>query len=135
MISETFSDTSTKIYDLSEERYTVTGICYSTGLRQYFVVMTMIAEVQSSYDWFDDTTVALNWMEEQSGVGYHPILLLMDPNDHKTLAVMTTDGDRPSASSTVYMLDYSLDCNKASTVFKYRTTRELTRIANQSRII
>lgn len=129
---ETFSDTSTKIDDLSEEGYTVTGICYSTGLRRYFVVMTMIADVQSSYDWFDDTTVALNWMEQQRGVGYHPTLVFMDPNDRKTLVVMTTDENRPSASGVVYMLDYKLDCNKASTVFKYKTTRELFRIANQS---
>ena len=54
-------------------------------------------------------------MEEQRGVRYHPTLLFMDPNDYKTLVVMTTDGNRPSASSTVCMLDYSLDCNKAST--------------------
>ena len=110
--SETFSDTSTKIDDLSEEGYTVTGICYSTGLKQYFVVMTKIPEVQSSHDWFDDTTVALNWMEEQRGVGYHPTLIFMDPNDHKrTLVVMTTDEKRPNASRVVYMLDYRLDCN------------------------
>ena len=131
-ISKTFSDTSTKIADLSDEGCTVTGICYSTGLKQYFVVMTRIPEVQSSHYWFYDTTVALSGMEEQRGVGYHPTLIFMDPNDHKrTLVVMTTDENRLNVSSVVYLLDYRPHCRKALTVYKYRTMWDIMRIANR----
>jgi len=80
--------------------FTLTGICYCTGLRQYFVITTKLPEVKSSHH-FDDTTAALNWMDEQHHVGYHPILIFTDPlTVNKTLVVMTTDTNRSSYKYT-----------------------------------
>jgi len=73
--------------------YTVTGICYSTGLKRYLVVMTKIPEVQSSH-YCDDTTAVLDWIEEKRHVGYHPTLIFRHPTVDKTLAVVTTDENR-----------------------------------------
>jgi len=94
-ISYTWWETYSKINAQSKVGYTVTGICYCTGLRQYFVVMTNIPEVQSSH-YFDDTTAVFNWMNEQHHVGYHPTVIFMDPTLDKTLVVMTTDENRSS---------------------------------------
>lgn len=130
-IYEIFSDMFIKIDDLFEEGYIVIGICYFIGLRWYFVVMIMIVDVQSSYDWFDDIIVVLNWMEQQCGVGYYLILVFMDLNDCKILVVMIMDENRLSVSGVVYMLDYKFDCNKVLIVFKYKIMWELFRIVNQ----
>ena len=103
---DTWKDTYDKITERYKARYIVTGICYSTGRRQYFVVFTRIPEVQSSL-YFDDTAVALNWMEEQHHVGYHPTLIFNIPTLNKqTLVVMTTDGNR---SSYEYKFGYKLE--------------------------
>ena len=85
--------------------YTVTGICYSTGLREYFVVMTKIPEVQSSH-YFEDAAVALDWMDEQHHVGYHPIIIFNVPTFDATLVVMTTDENR---SDYEYTFAYKLE--------------------------
>ena len=102
------SNRRNEAYDEINEQYeaglTVTGICYSTGLRQNFVVFTKIPEVQSSY-YFDDTTVALNWMAEKHHVGYHPTVIFTDPTLNKTLAVMTSDENR---SNYEYTFGYKL---------------------------
>ena len=86
----TWNETYTTINERHKAGYTVTGICYSTGLRKYFVVMTMIPEVQSSY-YFNDPATALNWMEEQYHVGYHPTVIFTAPTLQKTLVVVTKD--------------------------------------------
>ena len=91
----TWNETYTSINAHSKAGYTVTGICYSTGLKRYFVVMTMIPGVQSSH-YFDDTTAVLNWMDEQYHMGYHPTIIFTDPTLNKTLVVMTTDKYRSS---------------------------------------
>ena len=104
--SHTWKDTYGGINKEYKEGYTVTGICYSTGLREYFVVMTKIPEVQSSH-YFDDAAAALNWMEEQHHVGYHPTLIFTVPTlNNKTLIVMTTDKNR---SSYEYKFGYKLE--------------------------
>ena len=105
-ISNTWNETYDKINEQHKAGYTVTGICYSTGLREYFVVMTKIPEVQSSH-YFDDADVALNWMEEQHHVGYHPTIIFNIPTlNNKTLVVMTTDENR---SSYEYKFGYKLE--------------------------
>jgi len=91
----TWNETYYVIIEQIKKGYTVTGICYSTGLRLYFVVMTKIPEVQSAH-YFDDTAVALNWMEEQHHVGYHPTIIFSEPTLNKTFVVMTTDENRSS---------------------------------------
>ena len=102
----TWKDTYDTIDEWYKAGYTLTGICYCTGRRQYFVAMTMIPEVQSS-QYFDDTAVALNWVEEQHHVGYHPTLIFNIPTlNNKTLVVMTTDGNR---SSYEYKFGYKLE--------------------------
>ena len=56
--------------------------------------MTKIPEVQSSH-YFDDTDAALNWMEEQHHVAFHPTIIFTIPTFlNKTLVVMTTDENR-----------------------------------------
>ena len=94
-ISYTWWETYSKVNAPFYARFTVTGICYSTGLRQYFVVMTKKPEVQSSH-YFDDAAAVINWMEEQHNVGYHPTLIFTDPTLEKTLVVMTADQNRSS---------------------------------------
>ena len=101
----TWNDTYDGINKDYKAGYTVTGICYSTGLREYFVVMTKIPEVQSSH-YFDDADVALNWMEEQHHVGYHPTIIFTVPNLNKILVVMTTDKNR---SGYEYKFGYKLE--------------------------
>ena len=105
-ISNTWNETYDKINEQHKAGYTVTGICYSTGLREYFAIMTKIPEVQSSH-YFDDAAVALNWMEEQHHVGYHPTLIFTVPTLlNKTLVVMTTDENR---SGYEYKFGYNLE--------------------------
>ena len=100
----TWNETCDEINEQIKEGYTVTGICYSTGLRLYFVVTTKIPEVQSAH-YSDDTTVALNWMEEQHHVGYHPAIIFSEPTLNETLVVMTTDENRSSFEYISVLLD------------------------------
>ena len=76
----------------------ITGICYSTGLGQYFVVMTEMAEGQC-YEWFENTDQghgALDkWVTEKWNEGFHPTIFFHDPTDKKILCVMTKDENRP----------------------------------------
>ena len=104
-ICVTWKETYDEINEQYKAGYTVTGICYSTGLKEYLVAMTKIPEVQSSY-YFDDTAVALNWMEEQHHVGYHPTIIFTVPTLNKTLVVMTTDQNRLSYE---YKFGYKLE--------------------------
>jgi len=97
--------TCEKTNKLIKAGYTVTGICYSTGLKRYLVVLTEIPEVQSSH-YFDDPTAVLGWIEEKSHVGYHPTLIFRDPTVDKTLAVMTSDENR---SECFCIYDYELN--------------------------
>ncbi len=81
----------------------ITGICYSTGLEQYFVVMTETSERQT-YKWFEPGT-STKWMDEQYEEGYHPTVVFKDPTDNKTLVVMTRDKNR---SGSVSRFNYEL---------------------------
>lgn len=101
-IRNTWNETCDEIIEQIKEGYTVTGICYATGLRLYFVVTTKIPEVQSTH-YSDDTTVALNWMEEQHHVGYHPTIIFFEPTLNKTFVVMTTDENRTSFEYIFYL--------------------------------
>ena len=95
-ICDTWKQTYDEINEEYKAGYTVTGICYSSGRQKYLFVMTETPKVQSSY-YFDDTAVALNWMEEQHHVGYHPTIIFNIPTLlNKTLVVMTTDQNRLS---------------------------------------
>jgi len=100
----TWNKTCDQINEQIKAGFTVTGICYCTGLRQYFVVLTKIPEVKNSH-YIYDTTAVLNWMDEQHHVGYHPTIIFTDPILNKTLVVMTTDEKR---SSYQYVFGYKL---------------------------
>jgi len=93
------NETYDEINKQHEAGYTVTGIFYSTGLRQFFLAFTKIPEVQSSH-YFDGRTAVLNWMDEQHHVGYHPNIIFTSPALIKTLVVMTTDKNRSSYEYT-----------------------------------
>ncbi|XP_020608062.1 uncharacterized protein LOC110046712 [Orbicella faveolata] len=77
----------------------ITGICYSTGLGQYFVVMTETSQEQR-FHWFDvsDTATRDDWMDAQHKEGFHPTIIFKDVTDDQTLVVMTKDENRSGYS-------------------------------------
>lgn len=93
-----------KIQKNYKEKGVITGICYSTGLGQYFVVMTETPQGQT-YKWFDDTTARKNWVEVKFEEGFHPTIIFKDPTDLKFLVVMTTDSNR---SGYVYRINFKV---------------------------
>ena len=81
-----------------KERKGITGICYSTGLGQYFVVMTEMPEGQS-YKWFENTgegnAAKREWMRKKLDKdGFYPTIIFKDPTDDNLLIVMTQDKNR-----------------------------------------
>jgi len=91
----TWKDTETEIQSEYKEGKAITGICYSSGLGRYFVVMTEMPEGQC-YRWFDLRTkegnaAFDNWFEEKYKEGFYPTIEFKDPTDNKLLIVMTTD--------------------------------------------
>jgi len=86
----------------------LTGICYSTGLRQYFVVMTEMPEEQCCY-WFDCTkegvSAKTDWMDEKYKEGFHPAIIFKDPTYNQILFVMTKDENR---SNYILVNNYKL---------------------------
>lgn len=82
-----------------EKGKALTGICYSTGQRRYFVVLTETPQRQQ-YKWFDhsDTTIRDDWMDAQHKEGYHPTIIFKDPTDETILVVMTMDENRSGYS-------------------------------------
>lgn len=78
-----------------KEGRVITGICYSTGLGQYFVVMTATPQGQT-YGWFNNRTARCNWVQEKYKEGFHPTIIFEDPTDNSILMVMTKDENRSS---------------------------------------
>ena len=82
----------------------ITGICYSTGLGQYFVVMTEMADGQRC-EWCENSDegfaakLAADCMDKRKKEDFHPTIIFNDPTYDKFLIVMTEDKD---------MIDYSL---------------------------
>jgi len=83
----------------------VTGICYSNGLGQYFVVMTERSQERSQeqeFRWFptSDTAAKLRdeWMDAQHKEGFHPTIIFKDVKDEQTLVVVTKDESRSGFS-------------------------------------
>ncbi|KAL9953310.1 hypothetical protein ACROYT_G040707 [Oculina patagonica] len=96
----TWAEAQNEIQKKYKEGKAITGICYSTGLEQYFVVMTESSERQT-YKWFGDGSTANNWVDEQYHVGYHPSVIFKDPTDNKILVVMTSDKNRSGYTSRI----------------------------------
>ena len=88
----------------------ITGICYSIGLKQYFVVMTETPGRKQSYEWFNVTTEENsdreNWVDEKYKQGLHPTIIFKDPTVNKLLIVMTEDENR--SPGFVYKSNYEL---------------------------
>ena len=77
------------------ERKAITGICYASGLKLYFVVMTALRRAQC-FKWFGTTKrrAKRDWEDEKYDQGFHPTIIFNDPTDKKTLIVMTKDENR-----------------------------------------
>ena len=86
---------SNEILKYYKEGKAITGICYCTGLRQYFVVMTATLQGQT-YNRSDDNTARNNWVGEKRKEGFHPTIIFKDPTDNTILVVMTRDDTRSS---------------------------------------
>ena len=97
-------EASNEIHKNYGEKRVITGICYSIGLSQYFVVMTETAQDQT-YKWFDDTTAERNWVDVQFNEGFYPTIIFNDPTVKSFLVVMTTDSNR---SGYEYRINYKL---------------------------
>ena len=88
----TWTSTNVEIQEGYQEGKAITGICYSSGLKLYFVVMTASMGAQC-FSWFDTTEQkAMNdWEFEKFKQGFHPSIIFKDPTDNNILIVMTKD--------------------------------------------
>jgi len=84
---------SSEIEKYYKEGKVITGICYSTGLGKYFVVMTETPQGQA-YERFDNSTARGNWVQEKHKERFHITTIFKDPTDNNILMVMTKDETR-----------------------------------------
>ena len=91
----TWKEANDEIQEGYQEGKAITGICYSSGLKLYFVVMTASMGQQCSR-WFDRTErkSKTDWEKKKYDQGFHPTIIFNDPTDDKTLIVMTKDESR-----------------------------------------
>ena len=97
-VREKWKQVNDYILEGYKEGKKITGICYSTGLKQYFVVMTEKPGNQS-FKWFNEVTTEERsdrekWINEKYQKGLHPTIIFKDPTDDKVLIVMTEDENR-----------------------------------------
>ncbi|KAJ7369522.1 hypothetical protein OS493_038348 [Desmophyllum pertusum] len=76
-----------------KEGKVITGLCYSSVLGLYFVVMAKTPEVQC-YHRSGDIIARVKWMDEKNKKGFHPTIIFKYPTDQKILVVMTKDQNR-----------------------------------------
>ena len=91
----TWKATNDEIQKGYQEGKAITGICYSSGLKLYFVVMTASMGGQC-YRWFRTTEgeARNDWENKKYDQGFHPTIIFKDPTDNKILSVMTRDENR-----------------------------------------
>ena len=89
----TWKKANDEIQEGYQEGKVITGICYSTGLKRYFVVMTASMGEQC-FRWFDRTEKMNDWEDKKCKQGFHPTIIFIDPTDKNTLIVMTKDKNR-----------------------------------------
>ena len=95
----TWLEVDTEIRKSYQTGKVITGICYSTGLEQYFVVMTWMSQGRRQcYAWQTDSTKEgylkrEKWVKKKSEDGYHLTIIFNDLTDDKILFVMTKDGN------------------------------------------
>ena len=90
-IQSTWNEVKKYISEKWKEGMIITGICYSTGLKQYLVIMTESADGQSYHRGSEGMS---EWMEEQYEKKRHPTIIFTDPTDQEDFVVMTTDKNR-----------------------------------------
>ena len=90
----TWKEIASELHRGYKEGKRITGICYSTGLGQYFVVMTEMPEEQL-YKWIENTdeghATRNDWMEKTHEEGFSPLIIFNDPTDDKFLIVVIQD--------------------------------------------
>ena len=91
----TWREANVEIQEGYKDGKAITGICYSSGLKLYFVVMTASMGVQC-FSWFDTTQqkAMIDWEVEKSKQGFHPTIIFKNPTDKKILIVMTKNENR-----------------------------------------
>ena len=91
----TWTETRDEIQEGYKEGKVINGICYSTGLEQYLVVMTKMPQRQS-YRLFGKTEKQAfsDWEHEKFEQGFHPTIIFEHPTENLTLSVMTEDENR-----------------------------------------
>ena len=91
----TWKAANDEIQEGYQEGKAITGICYSSGLKLYFVVMTASMGEQC-FRWFDRTErkSKSDWEKKKYDQGFHPTITFNDPTDNKTLIVMTKGESR-----------------------------------------
>ena len=93
----TWKEANDEIQEGYQEGKVITGICYSSGLKLYFVVMTASILGEQCFRWFDKRTEQKargDWERKKHAEGFHPTIIFIDPTDNKTLSVMTKDKNR-----------------------------------------
>ena len=76
-----------------EDGKILTGICYSTGMKQYFLVMTESSASQSIRGTISQA-VDYDWVYEEYSKGLSPTIIFHDPSFNLVLVVMTSDTNR-----------------------------------------
>ena len=91
----TWKETNDEIQEGYQERKAITGICYSSGLKLYFVVMSASMGEQC-FRRFGKTEgeARRDWENKKYDQGFHPTIIFKDPTDNKILSVMTRDENR-----------------------------------------
>ena len=94
-IRDSWKGANDEIQEGYREGFALTGICYSSGLKQYLIVMTHLIGEQC-FRWFDTTELKDmdDWEMEKHNQGFHPSIIFRDPTDNKTLIVMSKDENR-----------------------------------------
>ena len=91
--SNSWDETEKLIQENQKKEKVVTGICYSTGLKKYLVVVMETPQHQT-YKKFPLEADLENWVKKQHKEEFHPTIIFKDPTDNKTLIVMIRDRDR-----------------------------------------
>ena len=92
----TWREVQTEIEKSYQTGNVITGICYATGLEQYFVVMTRETPAGQCHAWHTGNTKYAytkteNWVNAKCEAGFYPTIIFNDPTDDKVLFVMTKD--------------------------------------------
>ena len=72
----------------------LTGICYSTGKKQYLLVMTESSERQTYKLQTTSQATDNDWMNEEFQEGHYPTIIFHDPSDSVVIVVVTSDSNR-----------------------------------------